>query len=62
MKITTIKGITIYTWEELERELGSERYKDFSNWLTGQTCLAGGCYTWDYERWANSKVENMRLK
>ena len=62
MKVTTIQGVKIYTWKDLKKELGEERYKDFSKWLTGQTCLLEGAYTWDYDQWANSNMEQMRLK
>ncbi len=51
MKITTIKDTNIYTWEDLEIHLGKEKYKQFIEWMAGQTCIAEGAYTWDYERW-----------
>ena len=51
MKITEIKGVTIYTWEELKKELSNEEYADFMDWLRGQTIIEEGVYTWDYNRW-----------
>jgi len=47
---TTEHDIEVIPWEILERELGPEKWEEFSIWIGGQTVVAKGPYSWDIER------------
>ena len=46
---------TYVTWAELERVLGKRKYKEFSKWMYGQTCVEHGVYPWDLERFLEKR-------
>lgn len=51
IKNPTIENFTpIIRWEEIEYVLGKRRYKKFCKWMDGQTCVEGGVFMWDLDR------------
>jgi len=45
--------IEIIEWKRLKEVLNYEAYKDFSEWMRGQTCVERGVYSNDFVRWLN---------
>lgn len=41
----------IIPWGLIEELLGKRAYKQFSKWMTGQTCSPHGCYRSDLENY-----------
>lgn len=50
-KLTIADFQAVIPWEQIEFALGKRRYKQFLKWMDGQTCIAGGVYPWDLERY-----------
>lgn len=40
----------IVPWNEIERVMGTRRYKRFAKWMNGQTCMEYGVYPGDLDR------------
>lgn len=38
-------------WNDIERMLGEENFKQFCDWMQGQTTPLGGVYPYDLNRW-----------
>ena len=49
--LTIDNFLTIVPWHELERKFGKREYKKFLKWMTGQTCVEEGVYTWDLKNY-----------
>lgn len=41
----------IISWNRLKEVLTLQAYKDFYQWMTGQTCVEEGVYEHDFLRW-----------
>jgi hypothetical protein len=50
-KIIENDDVMYIEWKEIKRVLGKERYKYFSKWMEGQTCLKAGAYKCDVENY-----------
>jgi hypothetical protein len=46
-QITHNEQIDYIKWEEIKRVLGYKRYKQFDNFMCGQTCFVDGAYVCD---------------
>lgn len=55
-KDLTIKDFTtVIPWKQIEEAMGKRKYKKFLRWMSGQTVIEGGVYSWDLERFLNNQ-------
>lgn len=58
-------GLKIYSdplphikWDDIKNKLTPEQHDNFRQFMTGQTCIAEGCYVCDFERWVRQGMKN----
>jgi len=50
-EITINDFVPVIPWEQLEPIMGKRNTKAFMKWMSGQTCMADGCYPSDLKAW-----------
>lgn len=48
--VTINDFIAVIPWKQIEDVLGKRRYNRFNKFMRGQTCMEGGAYECDLER------------
>ena len=49
-KITILDFIPVIPWKQIEDTLGKREYKRFLKFMDGQTCIEGGVFEGDLDR------------
>jgi len=49
-KLTIKDFVPVITWAHAEEKMGKQMYRRFDKWMSGSTCLAGGAYIRDVDR------------